>query len=210
MAERTREEWARLSKEVLDDARELCDAAVQNWTVVKSGRRYQVLEGGVVVQSNNSIWKIRTWLTENIETPKYPNYKPTEGEPALAKNLPSTFATAIYENAIASGRTKQRFDDGRIKNHYANLTVPKHVKDANDYRLTDTERSEIKSAFMAKLSDGWEKLEATVKPPIQVYGDTGFNPAPNFVLCDAEGDVLKESSSPWEALNWYKRVVLKE
>jgi hypothetical protein len=98
-------------------------------------------------------------------------------------------------------------DTDAIKKHYENLFVPNHVKDTTDYSLTDSEKDEIKAGYAARLIPAAEELEALVKPPYSVICDTRF-PDCLFVLCNADGDVIKEDQSPWVVQDYYEKICL--
>jgi hypothetical protein len=77
----------------------------------------------------------------------------------------------------------------------------------SEYSLTDSEKDEIKANYAARLIPAARELETLVQPPYSVFCDTRF-PDCLFVLCNEEGDVIKEDPSPRVVKNYYERICL--
>lgn len=119
------------------------------------------------------------------EMPRYPKYEPAENEPATVKNLPSTLATAIYENAVASGALGSR-GYNRIEQHYS------HKKQAiaciEDF-FSKSMPTDLVSAIEAVMVEKPEFADATIIR--QVWERLGGDKQSSFSLTQAEKRRIK-------------------
>lgn len=185
MSDRTKEEWEILAAKELAIAEDICDGSLGNWKVVRNGRQYQVTEGGKVIQSNNSIWKLKQWLYENVD---YPWAKP---EPWEARRNP---------------------DSGAIARHYEALHVPIHETDTEDYSLTDEEKAEIHQSAIAFSEEGISALESllTENHRLLIDGEYTATTVKDLSIVEVDtGEVLKQGTAPWQLKLWYEKMVLK-
>jgi hypothetical protein len=94
----------------------------------------------------------------------------------------------------------------KIRRHYDDLFVPTHEKDDFDYGLTSDEKSDLMRDFEKRLAESVGEIEALICLPYYFYHSIKDR---QFVLADSDGDVLKESDSPWVVLDHYKTLTEK-
>lgn len=111
----------------------------------------------------------------------------------------------------------QRKSHPDIEDHYWQVEqmrvrglLPEKQIDNTDYSLTTEEKAEIKAGFHQKIVEAIAEAKKLIKSPYQFNVHViGFcsHPQHVFRLTNGDGDVIKESTSPWIVMNFYQSKV---